>query len=356
MGGEGKPELSREWLRRMTEMEMEMERKEQLVKEWVMCSTCCGFVWRKKRRAMMPNPHPGEVEEMLTDANKMRAAVMLMPKLPLVDEEVMEPDAATKNQLEILLMRRMMMMEHKRCPTCHRSVSDTPETKPCEEDKMVAPDETMAADDAGSNKKKNKRSMEEGKNKRSEGKNKKKKRSEGKNKNKRSMEEPKMVASEGEAMVADLGSREDSGCSMGRTWKSSSESNECSMGRTWKSSSESNEYSMGLTGKCSSESRVTGKSSSEGSEYSMGRTRKRRTKMVTCRLSKEFVQDYIRTHPRVRPFAHSTSSHIQRLFAHHIAEYEVKCEVHADWLSQCDIKGYVEYQEEVTDDEDNVVE
>jgi len=150
-----------------------------------------------------------------------------------------------------------------------------------------------------------------------------------------------MVASEGEAMVADLGSREDS---------------ECSMGHTWKSSSESNEYSMGLTGKCSSESSVTGKSSSEGSEYSMGRTRKRRTKMVTCRLSKEFVQDYIRTHPRVRPFAHSTSSHIQRLFAHHIAEYEVKCEVHADWLSQCDIKGYVEYQEEVTDDEDNVVE
>jgi hypothetical protein len=252
---------------------------------------------------MMPNSdRPGEVE-MLMDAKKMHAAVL--------DEEVMEPDAATKNQLEILLMMRRMMMEHKRCPTCHRSVSDTPEPQPYKEDKamgadagskkmveMVAGDKTMAVD-AGSNKKKNKRPMEEGKNKKN-----KRSKKEGKNKNKRLMEELrgwekwKMAASEGEAMVVDLGSREDS------------------------------------------------------DEYSMGRTGKRRTKMVTCRLSKEFVQEYIRTHPRVRPFAHSTSSHIQRLFAHHIAEYEVKCELHASWQSQCDIKGYVEYQEEVTNDED----
>ena len=75
--------------------------------------------------------------------------------------------------------------------------------------------------------------------------------------------------------------------------------------------------------------------------------------MVTCRLSNEFVQEFIQTHPPIRPFTHSTSNHIQRLLAHHIAEYEVKCELHAYWQSQCDIKGYAEYQVEVTDDEDD---
>jgi len=75
--------------------------------------------------------------------------------------------------------------------------------------------------------------------------------------------------------------------------------------------------------------------SREDSEYSMGLTGKWRTKMVTCRLSKEFVQEFIQTHPPIWPFTHSTSNHIQRLLAHHISEYEVKCELHAYWQCQC---------------------
>lgn len=85
------------------------------VVEMVMCSTCSGFVLRSKRK---PNPDE-EVVEVVAEAEKMRdmlRAVLLHGPL-----QKMEPAEATRKQRQILQRRRRILMETKRCPACSGS-------------------------------------------------------------------------------------------------------------------------------------------------------------------------------------------------------------------------------------------
>ena len=77
--------------------------------QWVMCSTCSGFVSRMQRTTI-PN------EEVVTEAEKMRnlmKAVLLHGPL-----QEIEPAEATKEQWKVLKRRRRIMMETNKCPTC----------------------------------------------------------------------------------------------------------------------------------------------------------------------------------------------------------------------------------------------
>ncbi|CAL4910306.1 unnamed protein product [Urochloa decumbens] len=78
-----------------------------------------------------------------------------------------------------------------------------------------------------------------------------------------------------------------------------------------------------------------------------------KTKMVTRRMYKESIDVLLNLHPLVKPFTFTTSDPLMRgMFARRNAEYEVDCEFQQYLRIQSVLKGYAEYQLEVTDDED----
>jgi predicted secreted protein len=79
--------------------------------EWVMCSTCSGFVFRKRRTA--------EVVEVVKEVEKMRDLMKAVLEHGPLQE--IEPAEATKEQWKVLQRRRRIMMETKKCPTCSGS-------------------------------------------------------------------------------------------------------------------------------------------------------------------------------------------------------------------------------------------
>ncbi|KAF8783581.1 hypothetical protein HU200_000519 [Digitaria exilis] len=91
----------------------------------VMCSTCSGFVYMKERTSV-PKPDE-EVVEVVREAEKMRD--LLRAVLLHGPLQEMEPAEATKKQWQVLRRRRRIMMETKRCPTCSGSIMV--ETKSC---------------------------------------------------------------------------------------------------------------------------------------------------------------------------------------------------------------------------------
>ena len=135
--------------------------------EWVMCSTCSGFVFRKRRTS--------EVVEVVKEAKKMwdlMNAVLLHGPL-----QEREPAEATKEQWTVLQKGRMIMMETKKCPTCSGSLLEACPTSSMEEGsefmavlpseggmerkKIATEDEAMVAD--ARSEQKLKQSREEGK-------------------------------------------------------------------------------------------------------------------------------------------------------------------------------------------------
>ncbi|CAD6337923.1 unnamed protein product [Miscanthus lutarioriparius] len=135
--------------------------------EWVMCSTCSGFVRRRGHRA--------EVVEVVKEAKKMwdlMKAVLLHGPL-----QEREPAEATKEQWTVLQKGRMIMMETKKCPTCSGSLLEACPTSSMEEGsefmavlpseggverkKIAMEDEAMVAD--ARSEQKLKQSREEGK-------------------------------------------------------------------------------------------------------------------------------------------------------------------------------------------------
>ena len=77
-----------------------------------------------------------------------------------------------------------------------------------------------------------------------------------------------------------------------------------------------------------------------------------KTKMVTRRLDKMSIDIILKDHPPFKPFTYTTHNpFIQCMFAGDIAQYEVDCEFHEYLRRQSIIRGYAEYQLEVTDDE-----
>ena len=136
-------------------MENGGERRRGFASDLVMCSTCSGFVIRKRPTAI-PDPDE-EVVEVVTEAEKMRdlmKAVLLHG--PLQEKE---PAEATKKQWQVLRRRRMIMMETKRCPACSRSLIDMCPTCSRRLSEKPGPDEE---DKAAGSKEKKKSSREEG--------------------------------------------------------------------------------------------------------------------------------------------------------------------------------------------------
>jgi len=77
-----------------------------------------------------------------------------------------------------------------------------------------------------------------------------------------------------------------------------------------------------------------------------------KTKMVTRRLDKMSIDIILKDHPPFKPFTYTTHNpFIQCMFASDIAQYEVDCEFHEYLRRQSIIRGYAEYQLEVTHDE-----
>ena len=125
----------------------EVEDGEGKTMEVVMCSTCSGFLVRKKRIAMDPDE---EVLEVVKEAEKMRDLMQAVLQHGPFQEK--EPAEATKEQWQVLRRRRMIMMETKRCPACSHSLLNMCAacSRSLEEDKA-----------AGSKEKKKKSSREE---------------------------------------------------------------------------------------------------------------------------------------------------------------------------------------------------
>jgi hypothetical protein len=156
--------------------------------EWVMCSTCSGFVFRKRRTA--------EVVEVVKEVEKMRDLMKAVLEHGPLQE--IEPAEATKEHWKVLQRRRMIMMETKKCPTCSGSpptssreegselMAVLPSQGGMERKKIATEDEAVVAD--ARSEQKLKQSREEGK------------RSSSRLKEKM---ERKKIATEDEAMVAD---------------------------------------------------------------------------------------------------------------------------------------------------------
>ncbi|CAD6341123.1 unnamed protein product [Miscanthus lutarioriparius] len=384
--------------------------------EWVMCSTCSGFVFRKRRTS--------EVVEVVKEAEKMRDLMKAVLRHGPLQE--IEPAEATKKQWQDLQTRRRIMMETKRCPTCSGSLLEVCPTcchsllqkpGPDEEDKAMVADPGSKA----GLKEKKKRSREEGSVDPGS-------KAGLKEKKKRSREEGselmavlpsqggnqrKKIATEDEAMVADARSEQKSKRSREEGKTSSSglkERKKAKNGGQWiKGGGEDGGQRIEGGGEDGGQrirdggqrikgggedggQRIEGGGQDRGHhqidygnrktkmeirrllkktveilnqppvkpqpkeeakmEDSESAVRNRKTKMVTKRLDKKSI-DILMNQPPPKPVIYNTLYVNQHMIDMITAHDEVDC-VFLEYL-QCHsfIKGYAEYQVEVTDDEDD---
>ncbi|XP_066370710.1 uncharacterized protein [Miscanthus floridulus] len=403
--------------------------------EWVMCSTCSGFVFRKRRTS--------EVVEVVKEAEKMRDLMKAVLRHGPLQE--IEPAEATKKQWQDLQTRRRIMMETKRCPTCSGSLLEVCPTcchsllqkpGPDEEDKaMVADpgskaglkekkkrsreegsadpgskaglkekkkrsreegselmavlpsqggkqrkkiateDEAMVAD--ARSEKKSKRSREEGKTSSSGLKEKKKAKSEDeegsgskKKKAKRSCEMEGSGSKEEVKMEGSGSEMEGSGSKEEAKMEGSGSKEEAKMegsGSKEEAKIEDIIKSIGGNGKTKMQIRrllkktveilnqppVKPQSKEEAKmKDSESAVRNRKTKMVTKRLDKKSI-DTLRKQPPPKPVIYNTRYVNPHLLDMITAHDEVNCVFHEYLQCHSLIKGYAEYQVEVTDDEND---
>jgi hypothetical protein len=109
-----------------------------------------------------------------------------------------------------------------------------------------------------------------------------------------------------------------------------------------------------MEGSIPKEAEMEGSGSKEAKmEVSESAGRNGKTKMVTRRLDKMSIDFILKDRPPVKPFTCTTlNPFLECMFASDIAQYEVDCEFHEYLRRQSIIRGYAEYQLEVTDDED----